>query len=53
MEVPFVRVEDVIHDIAFIFHWSRSELWVMPLPELLDTWRGAVERFTAAYAANS
>jgi len=53
MEVPFVRIEDVIHDIAFIFHWPRSKLWVMPLRELLDSWRDAVRRFMAAYAADS
>ncbi|MDK1707002.1 GpE family phage tail protein [Serratia marcescens] len=40
-------------DIAAIFHWSRSELWATPTPELLDWRERAVERFRAMYAAKS
>ncbi|WP_439412323.1 GpE family phage tail protein [Enterobacter ludwigii] len=51
--MPFNEIEDVISDIAFIFQWPRSELWATPLPELLDDWRRAVERYRAAHAAKS
>ncbi|THD42164.1 GpE family phage tail protein [Enterobacteriaceae bacterium ML5] len=38
-------MEDVIADIAAIFHWPRSELEAMPVPELVDWQARAVERF--------
>lgn len=40
-------VEDVIADIAAIFHWPASELLAMPLSDLID-WHGrAIARLPA------
>ncbi|MXF04480.1 GpE family phage tail protein [Escherichia coli] len=43
----------MIADIAFIFHWSFADLWALPLPELLDWWRRAIERFRMTHAAKT
>ncbi|HDL7015573.1 TPA: GpE family phage tail protein [Yersinia enterocolitica] len=31
-------MEDVIADVAFVFHWSLFDLWAMTVPDLL-AWR--------------
>ncbi|MGP3146932.1 GpE family phage tail protein [Serratia bockelmannii] len=41
----------MIADIAAVFHWQRSELWAMPVPELLAERERAMTRFRAMYAA--
>ncbi|OSK22890.1 phage tail protein, P2 GpE family [Escherichia coli M056] len=51
--MPFNHVEDVIADIAFIFHWSPADLWAISLPELLDWRQRATERFRMAYATKT
>lgn len=35
-------------DIAFIFHWSPSDMDAMSLHELTGWWHRALERFKAA-----
>ncbi|MFW5401908.1 GpE family phage tail protein [Yersinia sp. 1252 StPb PI] len=37
-EFGFSQIEDVIADVAFVFHWSLPDLWAMTVPDLL-AWR--------------
>lgn len=44
---------EIMADIAFIFHWSVSDMKTMPISELMDWHTKATKRYTDAHCVQT